>query len=142
MHRHAADVHYCLVVNHCFCHCVLCNQPNCMSLPTSTKHLSRCCCSLCSSITCWQCAGVTDVTDLVDRFLSQDDTEATLHQLEQDSQAYLQELQERSATLQVCLTTASINGLQMLLFAEICSCQQNVPASITDPVLTQQNATG
>ncbi|KAA6420490.1 MAG: hypothetical protein FRX49_09651 [Trebouxia sp. A1-2] len=47
--------------------------------------------------------GVTDVTDLVDRFLSQDDTEVTLHQLEQESQAYLQELQERSATLQVTL---------------------------------------
>ncbi|KAL0032078.1 hypothetical protein WJX77_004042 [Trebouxia sp. C0004] len=47
--------------------------------------------------------GVTNVTDLVDRFLSQDDTDVTLHQLEQESQAYLQELHQRSATLQVTL---------------------------------------
>lgn len=95
-------------MSHCFCHCASCQQPICRSLPTSTKRLRRCCCSLCSSVTCWQCAGVTDVTDLVDRFLSQDDTEVTLHQLEQESQAYLQELQERSATLQVCLSIDSI----------------------------------
>ena len=47
-------------------------------------------------------AGVADMTDLVDRFLSQDDTQDTLQQLEQESRVYLQELQERSATLQVC----------------------------------------
>ncbi len=124
MHRHAADDCDWLVVRYCFCHCASCNQHNCMSLPTNTKRLSRCCCSLCGSITCWQCAGVTDVTDLVDRFLSQDDTEVTLHQLEQESQAYLQELQDRSATLQVCLNTASMHDLWMLLLAVIWSCQQ------------------
>jgi len=124
VHGHAADDCNCLVVSCCFCHCASCNQHNCMSLPTSIKRLSRCCCSLCSSITCWHCAGVTDITDLVDRFLSQDDTEVTLHQLEQESQAYLQELQERSATLQVCLITASRNDLRMLMFAVIWSYQQ------------------
>ena len=45
--------------------------------------------------------GVTDVTDLVDRFLSQDDTQAALRLLEQESKAYLLELEQRSATLQV-----------------------------------------
>ena len=44
--------------------------------------------------------------DLVDRFLSQDDTVVILRQLEQESQGYLQELQERSATLQVCSSAA------------------------------------
>ena len=49
----------------------------------------------------WFDTGVTDVTDLVDRFLSQDDTQATLQLLEQESKAYLLELEQRSATLQV-----------------------------------------
>ncbi|KAL3161761.1 hypothetical protein ABBQ38_008856 [Trebouxia sp. C0009 RCD-2024] len=47
--------------------------------------------------------GVTDMTDLVDRFLTQDVTHFTLKELEQQSQAYLQELQKRSAALQITL---------------------------------------
>ncbi len=58
----------------------------------------------CPAVSPWSMlfAGVADMTDLVDRFLSQDDTQDTLQQLEQESRVYLQELQERSATLQVC----------------------------------------
>ena len=41
------------------------------------------------------------MTDLVDRFLTQDETRLTLQQLEQESQAFLLALQECSATLQV-----------------------------------------
>lgn len=41
------------------------------------------------------------MTDVVHRFLSQDDTQDMLQQLEQESQAYLHELQERNGTLQV-----------------------------------------
>lgn len=46
------------------------------------------------------------MTDVVDRFLSQDDTQDTLQQLEQESQAYLHELQERNGTLQVHRSSA------------------------------------
>ena len=39
--------------------------------------------------------------DLVDRFLTQEETQFALQQLKEQSQAYLHDLQERSAALQV-----------------------------------------
>ena len=71
--------------------------------------------------------------DLVDRFLSQDDTVVILRQLEKESQGYLQELQERSATLQVCSYTADCITSQVIvcLSAASYTCQVSLPQFLT-----------
>lgn len=73
----------------------------------ATKHLAIpvaalvICVKLATAVTIIFSAGVIDIMDLVDRFLTQDETRFALQQLKEQSQAYLHNLQERAAALQV-----------------------------------------